>query len=462
MSVQFGRRIALIIYVTITHGCNADSGSGDSLQSLWGDLAKVKRTVLMATTTRWFTSARLAVALANAGFSVEAVCPSGHPLGETSLLCKRYPYRGLAPLRSIAEAIIASKPDVIIPSDDLAVQHLHELYRQEFRCGNSAGLICTVIERSLGAPESYPVAFQRTTFMELAEAEGIRVPKTAVIADAHDLDQWHAGVGFPAVLKADGSSGGDGVRIVHTLEEAKRALRGLQAPPLLARALKHSLVDRDNTLIWPSLLRRRSKVNAQAFVAGREATSAIVCWKGAVLAELHFEVLKKSNSSGPATVLRLIDNNDMSTAAEKMARRLSLSGLHGFDFMLEASTGNAYLIEINPRTTQVGHLTLGPGRDLPAALYAAVSERILSAAPKVTENETIALFPQEWLRDPASDFLRSGYHDVPWEETKLVHACIRASRKWSTWTSQQERIQAFWRLAGAHRDTSAEGIRGKG
>ena len=74
-------------------------------------------------------------------------------------------------------------------------------------------------------------------------------------------------------------------------------------------------------------------------------------------------------SSGHATVVRLIDNAEMSAAAEKIARRLNFSGMHGFDFMLEAHTGNAYLIEINPRSTQVGHLTLGLGRDIPAALY---------------------------------------------------------------------------------------------
>jgi len=196
-------------------------------------------------------------------------------------------------------------------------------------------------------------------------------------------------------------------------------------------------------LVWPSLFRRRSVVNAQAFLAGREATSAIACWKGTVLAGLHFEVLNKGNSTGPATVLRFIENVEMSVAVEKMARRLNLSGLHGFDFMLEAHTGNAYLIEINPRATQVGHLTLGLGRDLPAALYSAVSGKAVQAAQRVTGNDTIALFPQEWLRDPASAFLRSGYHDVPWEEPELVRECVSRRRKRSAGYFQQNWHRAF-------------------
>jgi hypothetical protein len=154
-------------------------------------------------------------------------------------------------------------------------------------------------------------------------------------------------------------------------------------------------------------------------------------------------VIHKGVSSGPATVLRLIDNAEMSIAAERMARRLNLSGLHGFDFMLEAQTGNAYLIEINPRSTQVGHLTLGLGRDIPAALYSAVSGQPACPAMKVTNDDTIALFPQEWIRDPASTFLQSAYHDVPWDKPELIRACVHARRKQNAWYSQQSRLQAF-------------------
>jgi biotin carboxylase len=281
--------------------------------------------------------------------------------------------------------------------------------------------------------------------MELAEQEGIRVPKSEVVRNKEDLRVSITRMGFPVVLKANATSGGDGVSIVHTLEEAQHALRALAAPPLVIRAAKRALFDQDLTLVWPSLLRKRYVVNAQAFVPGREATIAIACWKGTVLASLHFEVLKKQDAGGPSTVLRLIENAEMSAAAEKMARRLELSGLHGFDFMLEEQTGNPYLIEINPRATQVGHLTLGPGRDLPAALHAAVTGELIRTAPKLTENDTIALFPQEWIRNPASAFLRSGYHDVPWEEPDLIRVCIRR-RCQTAWYLQQKWIESLLRV----------------
>jgi len=394
----------------------------------------VKPTILVVTTKNWVPTARLAVALANAGFGVEALCPSQHPMRQTNAASRTHDYEGLAPLRSLSRAIAIAKPDLVLPGDDLATSHLHDLHRRcEMYSGSSA--LASLIERSLGSPASFPVVGSRAAFMELAREEGIRVPGTELLKTHEDLENWVEGVGLPTVLKADGTSGGEGVRVVRTMAEAQRAFRKLQAPPLLARALKRALLDQDRTLISPALRRHRPAVSAQTFVAGREATSTIVCWKGVVLASLHFEVLRKCNAAGHATVVRLIENAEMSTAIEKVVRRMKLSGVCGFDFMLESSTGNAYLIEMNPRATQVGHITLGAGRDLPAALYGAISGHPARVATAITENDTIALFPHEWARDPQSEFLRAGYHDVPWDTPELVHACIRRAGKQSAWYS---------------------------
>jgi ATP-grasp domain len=399
-------------------------------------------TVLVATTSRWYPTARLAMALEHAGCAVEIVCPSGHPVIKTQAGNKTHVYHGLAPLNSFAAAIADSRPDLIIPGDDLSTSHLHRLHARERRQGKTNSPICSAIERSLGAEANFPVAYDRARFIELARQEGIRVPNTKAIANLDGLRDWIARNGFPTVLKANGTSGGDGVRIVRTFDEAEVAFRSLQAPPRLLRAIKRAILDHDGTLVEPSLLRRRFVMNAQTFIHGREATSAVACWKGKVLAALHFEVINKRSVAGPATVVRLIEDSDVSAAAEKMVRRLNLSGLHGFDFMLEEQTGNAYLIEMNPRATQVGHLALGQGRDIPAALYAVLSGKAVQPAPKVTENATIALFPQEWMRDPASAFLRSAYHDIPWEEPELVRDCVSNRRKQSAWYSRSDRKPA--------------------
>jgi hypothetical protein len=354
-----------------------------------------------------------------------------------------YAYRGLTSLSPFAGPIATARPDLIVPGDDLATSHLHDLHTRELRRGKAGLWVSELIERSLGAPESFPVVYARTPFIDKAREQGLRAPQTEIITDLDGLRKWVARVGLPTVLKADGTSGGEGVRVANTLDEAERAFRVLQAPPLVARAIKRAVVDQDKSMVWPSLFRHRYVVNAQTFVTGHEATTTVACWKGAVLASLHFEVVNKRSSVGPSSVLRLIENAEMSTAAEKMVRRLKLSGIHGFDFMLEADSGNAHLIEINPRATQVGHLALGPGHDLPAALYSAVSGEPFRAAPKVTEKDIVTLFPQEWMRDPASPFLTSGYHDVPWEEPELLRACVRKTWKLKLHDSQQQELPAL-------------------
>lgn len=415
----------------------------------------MKPTVLLATTCRWIPSSRLAITLVNAGFSVEAICPKDHPNEKTAAVGRIHPYHALLPLDSFAKAISAANPDLIIPNDDLAAEQLHALHAQErMHDTPTSRATCALLEKSLGASESYRIVYERASFMNVADKEGVRVPKTAQIDGISHLKNCVARVGFPMVLKSNGSSGGDGVRVVRSLEEASKAFRALEAPPLLARALKRSLVDQDHTLLIPSILRHRSVVNAQSFIAGREATSLVACWNGKVLASLHFEVVNKGVSSGPASVLRQIENVEMLSAAEKMVSRLNLSGMHGFDFMLEANTNHAYLIEINPRSTQVGHLSLGPGRDLSAALYSAVTGTEIRETAKVTEKDTIALFPQEWTRDSESEYLRTAYHDVPWQEPALLQDCIAKSLRWRSRALQQERIKAFWKLAGSPHESS--------
>jgi len=124
-------------------------------------------------------------------------------------------------------------------------------------------------------------------------------------------------------------------------------------------------------------------------------------------------------------VVRVIDNPQMLLAAERLADRLGLSGFFGLDFMLEEATGLPYLIEMNPRCTPLCHLQLGPGRDLIGALSAQLSGQPLQQTPAVTENDTIAYFPQAWHWHGDAELLKSSFQDVPWEEPELVKELFR-------------------------------------
>ena len=160
----------------------------------------VKPTLLVATTDRWFPTARLAIAMAKAGFSVEAVCPAGHPIETAGVAERMYGYNGLAPLRSVARAIAASRPNIIIPGDDRAARHLCELHRRD-QSGRPSGSTCALIEHSIGDPKSFPLLFARAGFIELARAQGIRAPKTEVITSSGDLKSWAERYRFPDSLE---------------------------------------------------------------------------------------------------------------------------------------------------------------------------------------------------------------------------------------------------------------------
>lgn len=288
----------------------------------------------------------------------------------------------------------------------------------------------------------------RARFMELAKKEGVRIPNTGVIKDLADLEAWAAESGFPIVLKADGSSSGEGTKIVHFLPQAERALKSLQEPVELIRVVKRAVVNRDLRSVRAKLQHRRASVIAQRYIPGRDATTLVACWKGAVLGALHFEVLEKQYKLGPASVMRLTESPEIEMFVAKIVSALKLSGLHGFDFLLDEQTGSPHMIEFNPRATQVGHITLGKGRDLPGALFAAVTGTTPREAPKLTDSSTIALFPQESIRDPDSSFLKTGYHDIPSNEPELIRACLRQAHKGAT----QHLVDTYSRIFSAGRD----------
>jgi hypothetical protein len=401
--------------------------------------------VLLATTYRWFASARLAMAFNLAGCAVDMVCPAGHPFALITSRGRIYPYRGLAPLGSFQSAIDSATPDIIVPCDDLACKHLHELHTLALKDGKGSA-IRALIERSLGDPSQYPLIDTRDQLITLARELAISAPETNMISSVEELRAWIANMGLPVALKTDGSSGGLGVRIADSEAEAVRCFEILKAPPKFARTVKRAIFDQDRTLLIPCLQRRRPAVSVQRFLPFHDVTIAVACWRGQVVASISVEVVRTWKLKGPASVVRLIDNRDMLLAAQKLTRHLKLSGLCGFDFLVERDTGKAHLIEMNPRATQTCHLPLGIAHDLPAALAACIAGEPIPNSVSVTERNVIALFPLEWQNDPASPFLRSGYHDVPWEEPKLVQACVESRMRNGGWLTYENLDRMLARL----------------
>jgi predicted ATP-grasp superfamily ATP-dependent carboligase len=189
------------------------------------------------------------------------------------------------------------------------------------------------------------------------------------------------------------------------------------------RVLKRFVFNRDPFWIRPWWLSVRPSIIAQAYVEGRPANCAVVCWEGKVLAGIGVEVISSAGQTGPATVVRAVNNCEMMEAAARIAKRLSLSGFFGLDFMIANGTDDAYLIEMNPRCTTLCHLQLGKGRNMVGALWAQLSGQPTPETPPVTENGLIAYFPQAW--NSKEQLLESSFQDIPKDEPELVAQLLR-------------------------------------
>lgn len=385
--------------------------------------------ILLTATLRWPIAARLAIVFADMGCRVEAVCPRQHPVTRTRAIGRIYPYAALSPLVSLRAAIDTAAPDLIIPCDDNAAVHLHRLYVHAGKEGPSANALRVLIARSLGTPGACALATSRGRLMALAAEEGVRIPESAIVGARGELHAWLSQHGFPAVIKADCTWGGQGVSIVRNHEEAQRAFGLMKSRPAIVNAAARMLRDRDPSCLLNALKEARRTVTLQKYIPGTPANRAVACWQGQVLAGASVEAIRTQHPTGPATVVQVIENPEMSEAVYRLMRRLGVSGLWGVDFVLDASTGAAYLIEANPRATPISHLPLGAGHDLPAALYAQLAGTPPRTTPATIDQDVIVMFPGEWHRDPASPYLRSGYHDVPWDEPGLIQDCI--DRPWS-------------------------------
>jgi hypothetical protein len=401
--------------------------------------------ILVCASMWWPLSARLAMAFVRHGCAVSGLCPPGHPLRFISGIESVYLYKGLDSLGSLESAILAARPDLIVPGDDSVVWQLHALHARNIE-------LQPLIERSLGDKDGYPEIRSRGAFLQVAHELGIRIPSARTVLSEEDIKSWNADT--QAVLKLDGTCGGMGVCIARSRAEAAAALRTLSRPIGAGTAWKRWLINRDPVALWVGNRHEKPRVTIQEFIQGRPANAMIACWQGEVVGTIIVEVIASQGATGAATVVRVVRNEEIERAGQLIAAKFKLSGFHGLDFILERETGAPYLIELNPRCTQLGHLRLPSQGDLATTICAKLRDEPQSAAETVKDSipgNTVAFFPQAFNWNPKSPYLRSGYHDVPWEEPALVRELLRSS-----WPERQWLYRAYHSFRPLKREDEVE------
>jgi glutathione synthase/RimK-type ligase-like ATP-grasp enzyme len=369
-------------------------------------------------------TARISIALDNAGFRVATLTPHGNPVRRLRSVRDHFSYRFGSREASTVRAIEQWSPDFLVATDDFAIGELYALHRRAAAStSTSRRHIADLIELSLGPAASFPVAHNKSDFIACAAAEGVRCPRTVTIPAAGTFQQ-PAELSYPAVVKADHSYGGLCVRIADSEAAVRAAVWELQTPATWHSRLRRfaGAILGSNAFAALELPFRRT-ISLQQYIEGRPCNRAVVCWEGKVLAGISVEAVEVTHEHGPASVVRPIDHPEMARVAEHMVKRLNLSGFAGFDFVLDSSN-RAWAIEMNPRVTPICHLSPANGTNLAWSLYRQMTGLPPLPTPAASDCDPIALFPGEIIRSPSGAYIQSCHHDVPWNEPELVRGIL--------------------------------------
>jgi predicted ATP-grasp superfamily ATP-dependent carboligase len=166
-------------------------------------------------------------------------------------------------------------------------------------------------------------------------------------------------------------------------------------------------------------------LSVQRFISGKPGMFSAVAITGKLLA--GYSVLKEQvypGVVGPSAVVRFIDHPEMATTGRALIEHFNYTGFIEFCFVVEDPTGYAYLLECNARPAPIASLGAYVGVDLCRALFRGLRGDTRPARNALKCGTVIAIFPQEWRRNPGSALLRSEFHDVPWDDPDLLRALV--------------------------------------
>jgi hypothetical protein len=182
--------------------------------------------ILMIASKQWAVGGHITIALAAAGLEVATLTPKGSPIRFIKAAKKHFNFLAFFPQSSITRAIAAWSPDLLICADDRAMRELHRLYQRASKSPNSIQL-ASLIKKSLGNPSECKTATTATDLLLMAQAEKLRCPRTIVVCNNSEMEGALRDAEYPILLKADGYTGGGGVRLITNQNDAPSAIGGI-------------------------------------------------------------------------------------------------------------------------------------------------------------------------------------------------------------------------------------------
>jgi hypothetical protein len=375
----------------------------------------------VVTVTRWAGAARSPRALVNAGFDVSLLLPKGS-LAEKSQYYSKIAYvpDQATPrewVNGLATIVLATSPRLIIPGDDTALRLLQWLVLAppDGMAPAQQARLSALILTSLGNPAHYRESIDKTLFPKAAEKLGVHVAPWIIARSADEAEQFAATVGFPLVLKRSVSWASTGVRICRDRIE-------------LLAAFAAVMDAKDADFASPGT----EGLLAQAYLEGPTKFYTCVAWKGSLVAGYAGEILVWSESTGGVpTVNRYYRDDRLRAAAARLIAGFGISGFIAVEFIAERDSDDPCATEINRRLVGGSHRGAPMRVDHWAALRSTLEGTANPTRTDLDPNEehVCVNFPQEWLRDPESRWLREHPVDVPWDEPELIRALLELRKE---------------------------------
>lgn len=359
--------------------------------------------------------ARMPYELSSAGFNVTLLAPRDALATHTAFVDKI----GYFPpdvtlyqwVQAVAGAVRAVRPALILPGDDVAVRTLMQLALRppEGLRSDVRDELADVVRRSLGPPSSWTDSIDKSRLFDVARRAGVPIADGDVAEREHDAAAIAAHLGYPVIVRPSRGSGGKGSARCDSEAELRSAIRLAPSPDGLDTGEPQRFV-------------------IQRFIDGRVVNRAALAWNGVEIAGFTRGRLETHPGPlGPASVVEFVGLPAVRDANLRLFAALDLHGLVGAQYMIEPDRGAALLIEIHRRMLPATHAGRLVGVDLAAALRACV-DGVSWTGPTDLPGGTgrrIALFPQEWYRDPESGWLATLPSDAPWHDPRLFEAMLK-------------------------------------
>jgi predicted ATP-grasp superfamily ATP-dependent carboligase len=229
-------------------------------------------------------------------------------------------------------------------------------------------------------------------WVKLASAQNVALPRTYDLERVAKTPSLMNAMRFPVLVKPKQGGGGWAVREVGSRE-------------ILA-----GIVDSDNYEGTPFRL-----FNVQEKIDGETICVAMLYNQGKRIAKLAYEQLRNyPRPFGQATLRRTIRNDAAESCFERLLDAIGWHGVCQGDFLLDRSTGQPYLVDINPRFWGSTALAVAADVDFPYLVYrTALGEPVTpvdSFSPNVycrwLGGDLAALASQLWSSGPKGSTLR--------------------------------------------------------